>query len=78
MLDFYGPLLLVIGLIIIQATNAKKGKFASTLIVAILFTFSNIFIFSSSDWLFLLLLVNIYFYLIAVVCYFTRPRFKTF
>lgn len=78
MLDFYGPLLLVIGLIIIQATNAIKGKFASTLIVASLFTFSIIFIFSSSDWLFLLILVNIFFHLMAIACYFTRPRFKTF
>lgn len=78
MLDFYGPLLLVMGLIMIQATNAKKGKFASSLIVAILFTFSNIFIFSSSDWLFLLLFVNTFFYLMVGACYFTRPRFKTF
>ena len=78
MLDFYVPLLLLIALIIIQATYAKKGKLASTLLVAILLTFSNIFIFSSSDWLFLLLLINTYFYIMAGACYFTRPRFETF
>ena len=78
MLDFYGTLLLIIGLIIIQAINGKKGRFASTLLVAILFSFCNIFIFPDSDGLFLLLFVNTYLYLLMFACYFTRPRFITF
>lgn len=78
MLDFYGTLLLIIGLIILQAKNAKKGRFVSTLLLAILFTLSNIFIFADSDGLFLLLFVNTYLYLMMFACYFTRPRFITF
>ena len=78
MINFYGTLLLIMGLIILQATNAKKGKLASTLIVAIFFTICNIFILSSSDGLFLLLFVNTYLYLMVGACYFTRPRFETF
>ena len=78
MFDFYGTLLLIIGLIILQSTNAKKGRFASTLLVAISFSFCNIFIFAGSDGLFLLLFVNTYLYLMAFACYFTRPRFITY
>lgn len=78
MLNFYGTLLLIIGVIIIQATNAKKGRFASTLLVAIIFTFSNLFIFSDSDGLAILIFVNTYLYLMTIACYFTRPRFITF
>ena len=78
MLDFYGTLLLLIGVIIIQATNAKKGRFAATLLVAIVFSFSNFFIFADFKGLFLLLFVNTYLYLMMFACYFTRPRFITF
>ena len=69
MLDFYGTLLLLIGVIIIQATNAKKGRFAATFLVAIVFSLSNFFIFANSNALFLPLFVNTYLYLMMIACY---------
>lgn len=78
MIEFYGPLLMVIALIMLQATLVEKGKLSYTLIVAILFTFSIIFIFSSFYWLFLLIFINLFLYIMACICYFTRDRFKTF
>lgn len=78
MLEFYGPLLIVMALVMLQATYAKKGKLAKTIIVAILFSFSVIFLFSNSYWLFLLIFINLILYLLACVCYFTRDRFITF
>ena len=78
MLDFYGPLLVVMAIVMLQATFAQKGKLANTFVVAILFTFSVIFIFSNSYWLFLLIFINLILYLLVCICYFTRDRFITF
>ncbi len=78
MLEFYGPLLLVISLIMLQATYVEKGKLAHSLIVAIGFTISIILLFSSTYWLFLLIFINLFLYGMVCVCYFTRSTFKTF
>lgn len=78
MLEFYGPLLMVTALVMLQATLTEKGKLAYTFIIAILFTFSIIFIFSSSYWLFLLIFINIFLYIMVCVCYFTRDHFISF
>ena len=78
MLDFYGPLLLVICLIIIQATFVEKGKLGYALTLAVVFTLCIIFLLHNSYWLFLFLLINFFQYNLACVCYFTRPRFKSF
>ena len=69
---------MVTALIMLQATLTEKGKLAYTLIIATIFTLSIIFIFSSSYWLFLLIFINIFLYIMACVCYFTRDRFITF
>lgn len=69
---------MVAALVMLQATLTEKGKLAYTLIIAVLFTLSIIFIFSSSYWLFLLIFINLFLYLMVCVCYFTRDRFITF
>lgn len=74
MFAFYGMLFMVMGVIMLQAELARNGKFALTGVVAIVFTCITMFLLHS-NWLFLLIIININLYLLVIVCYFTKERF---
>ncbi|KYG88877.1 hypothetical protein A0U40_14335 [[Bacillus] sp. KCTC 13219] len=73
--NFYFPIFLTFTFIIFQTYFSKKGKLKHALILAISFTILIQAFFLQYDFLVVLIMSNFFFYMMAVVTYFTRPRF---
>lgn len=74
-ITFYYPILLTFILVIFQAYFGKYGKLTYAIILPISFTILIKSLFWAHDFLVVLILGNFFFYLIAVVTYFTKLKF---
>lgn len=74
-INFYFPIFLTFSFIILQTYFSKYGKLIFTIILAIFFTILIRVFFLEYDFLIIMILGNLFFYTMAVVTFFTKPKF---